>query len=164
MRKFKTNSKYRDVYRYSFVDGSSKEIGVDEEVTEEDIALLHQLDDEEVNAERRESYHIPIHYGYFKAFDREGNRLLGVELSPIERFWQEQNHDREKQEQLLQKLRESITTLTPNQQNLIKKIFYEGKTQAEISREDGVSKMAITNRMKKIVNRLYSKIIGGLRS
>ncbi|MGX9818210.1 sigma factor-like helix-turn-helix DNA-binding protein [Lactococcus lactis] len=159
MKKFKTNLKYRDTYRYSFVDGSSKEIVVDDEVTAENIAFLHQLDDEAVDAERRESYHIPIHYGYFKAFDREENHLLGAELSPLELFWKAQNHDRKKQEQLFQKLRDAIITLTPNQQKLIQLIYFEGKSLTEVAKNDDVYVSSIHKRLKRIHHQLRKKMI-----
>ncbi len=158
MKKYKTNPKYRNTYRYYFVNGKSQEIVESDEVTAENISFLHQLDDEEVDRERRENYHIPVHYGSFKPFDREENHLLGAELSPIELFWKTQNHDRERYEEFLQKLREAIKKLTPKQQLTIQKIFYEGMNNSELAQEEGVSETAIRHRLIKIYTNLRKNI------
>lgn len=53
-------------------------------------------------------------------------------------------------------LREAIKSIEPKQQELIKDIFYKELSMADIARRDGVSKMAITNRMNKIIKKLRS--------
>ncbi len=44
----------------------------------------------------------------------------------------------------------ALELLTPEQLCLVKKIYFEGLTMASVAIEEGVSKVAITNRMKKI--------------
>ena len=44
----------------------------------------------------------------------------------------------------------AITQLQPQQQELVKRVYFRGEKLADIAREEGVSKTAITNRMKKI--------------
>jgi len=44
--------------------------------------------------------------------------------------------------------------LTPEQLRLVRAIYSEGNSMAAIARSEGVSKMAITNRMKKIQEKI----------
>ena len=51
-------------------------------------------------------------------------------------------------------LKDAIKKLEPQQQELIWDVYYKGLSMADVARRDGVSKMAITNRMNKIIKRL----------
>ncbi len=51
-------------------------------------------------------------------------------------------------------VRQAIRSLKPRQQELILDIFYRGLSMAEVARRDGVWKMAVSNRMSKIIKRL----------
>ena len=53
----------------------------------------------------------------------------------------------------------AIAQLQPQQQELVKRVYFRGEKLADIAREEGVSKTAITNRMKKITSAL-KKILG----
>lgn len=161
MKKYKTNPKYRNTYRYYFVDGKSQEIVVSDEVTAEDISFLHQLDDEEVDRERRENYRVPIHYEEYDFDDENDDLPTNPFLIDTKTPWDEMNREKVliRETLILQRLHIAISELTPLQQELIQRIFYEGKSQADIAREDNVSRMAITNRMKKIIAQLRSKMI-----
>lgn len=52
------------------------------------------------------------------------------------------------------RLLELMLNLTPEQQQLIHQVLYEGKSQVEIAEELGVTKQAIQNRLNKIYARL----------
>lgn len=71
MRKFKTAADNRTNYIYYFDDGSKCVItpGEDGENTTI-IAQLHAMDDEQLDADRREDYHCPVHYQAYS--DGEG--------------------------------------------------------------------------------------------
>lgn len=71
MRKFKTAADNRTNYIYYFDDGSKCVIipGEDGENTTI-IAQLHAMDDEQVDADRREDYNCPVHYQAYS--DGEG--------------------------------------------------------------------------------------------
>ena len=56
----------------------------------------------------------------------------------------------------LQNLRKAIATLTEDEQRLIWLYFYEENTMEQIGLEFGISKMAISKRLKK----LYAKMRG----
>ena len=47
-------------------------------------------------------------------------------------------------------LRSAIKELTPGQQRLVEQVYFLGKSCADIAREEGVSKVAIFNRLQKI--------------
>lgn len=52
----------------------------------------------------------------------------------------------------------AIENLQPQQQELVKCVYFGGAKLADIAREDGVSKMALTNRMKKILTNLKKSL------
>ena len=59
----------------------------------------------------------------------------------------------EKQEEIAL-LRKALSTLTADQQWLIKEIYFKERSQVEIAKELGVSKMAITLRLQTIIKKL----------
>lgn len=162
MRKFKTPKKNRTSYTYFSVDGSKIKIMTDEEgVSSTVIAALHAFDDQELDAERREDYHAPVHLeSYQDASDEDvadrNPYLIDPEPNPMESHIQSIEAD--EREGRLAKLRSAIDILQPQQKVLIQKVFYEGRTFVDIAAEEGVSEAAIRNRLKKIFNNLRKKI------
>lgn len=154
MRKYKTSKKKRGIYVYYFADGTTKEL-LKRDVDEQTLQLIHAFDDEAVNASRREDYHVPIHYGDSAEVEGLGP-FFYTENSPLDLLLrdEEANNKTERTE----KLRQAMKELTPKQQLLVKQVFFEGKNQSAIAKEEGVSKMAITNRLKKIYAQLFKKI------
>jgi len=49
-----------------------------------------------------------------------------------------------------EELRQAVETLQPQQRELVRRVFWVDEKQADIAREQGVSKAALTGRMKKI--------------
>ena len=138
-RNFKTSENNRTTYRYYSVDGTKIEIVPGESgVSEIDIEILHSLDDEEVNENRR--------YEYSNKYMRDNDSnpiLLLVE-----------KEDKLEHENRLDKLKHGIKSLLPNQQELFKKKFVENRTNTDIALEENVTEAAIRNRLKKIKNKL----------
>lgn len=161
MRKNKTSQAQRGFYRYYKANGTVEDIFVSGEVSPEDIRRLHEFDDEEFDANRRESYHVPIHYETtFELDERESfgekSILMDDALCPLDLLVEaEKEKDRA---DLTWRLQEAVKSLTPKQQETIRKVFVERRSNADIAREEGVSKMAITNRLKKIYANLEKKI------
>ena len=58
------------------------------------------------------------------------------------------------QDELISALHKAIATLSPQQQELVRHIYFEGEMAMNIAAEDGVSKTAIHNRM----NRIYADL------
>ena len=92
MRKFKTAADNRTNYIYYFNDGSKCVItpGEDGENTTI-IAQLHAMDDEQVDADRREDYHCPVHYqaysdGEGEDADDRNPYLCDTDADPLEQM------------------------------------------------------------------------------
>lgn len=71
MRQYKTSKKNRATYTYYSADGKKlmELVPGEDGVTEADIAMLHEQDDLEYNAQRREDYHAPVHYDSYTVSD-----------------------------------------------------------------------------------------------
>ena len=54
----------------------------------------------------------------------------------------------------LKMLSSALDCLLPEQRDLIQKVYFEGKTQREIARQEGVDESAISKRMERIYIRL----------
>ena len=123
--------------KYEFNDGTTSEI----EVTDEVYTLHLQLVQEEKRNHWRETRrHISLYYlleNRVDFTDNAADSFTAVELR--------ENDER---------IKKAITKLLPEQQALIKKIFYEGKTITEIAKAENVGKSAIANRL----TRIYIKI------
>ena len=52
------------------------------------------------------------------------------------------------------KLRKAISTLKPNQQEMLKAIFFEGLTHEEYARKIGVSRPAVTQQLQTIFKKI----------
>ncbi len=162
MRKFKTAGKKRTNYIYYTAEGRKVEITPNEDGMDETwITLLHGMDDEEVNAERRELYHVPVHLESYSSLEDgqvsdHNTYLEDHALSPLE----EMIRILEEQEQVdkMSKLQDAIATLQPQQIALIKKVFYDKRSNVDIAAEEGVTEAAIRNRLKKIYSNLQKKM------
>lgn len=162
MRTFKTPKKNRTTYNYYSATGEKIEI-TPSQVGATWIDILHGEDDATIDAERREQYHVPVHYdslanadGDTAGLDEKLDFLADPALDPLEHVLDgitQQEH-----QALLDKLKDAIETLQPQQKDLILKIFFEGRTCTSIAAEDGVSKAAISNRLKKIYAALGRKV------
>lgn len=162
MRKFKTAEDNRTNYIYYFDDGSKCVItpGENEENTTF-IATLHAMDDDQVDADRREEYHCPVHYqaysdGEGEDADDRNPYLADADADPLEQMLvsiREQEHSDK-----LDRLKAALTTLTDLQKDTIYKKFYCGMSNVGIAAEEGVSEAAIRNRLKKIFANLSKKI------
>lgn len=162
MRKFKTAEENRTNYSYYFNDGSKCVItpGEDGENTTI-IAQLHAMDDEQVDADRREEYHCSVHYKAYS--DAEGedaddrnHYLCDTAADPLEQMLgsiKEQEHMEK-----LGRLKVALTTLTDLQRDTIYKKFYRNMSNVDIAAGESVSEAAIRNRLKKIFANLAKKI------
>ena len=123
--------------KYTFADGTTSEI----EVTNEIYALHLQLVQEEKRNHWRETRrHTSLNYlmelGVDFA-DTAADSFAAVELR--------ENDER---------IHKAISNLLPAQQELLRQVFYEGKTITEIGKAENVVKSAIANRL----TRIYIKI------
>lgn len=156
-RNFKTSENNRTTYRYYSVDGTKIEIVPGESgVSEIDIEILHSLDDEEVNENRRYEYRVTTHLDAYDdggSFIEDSNKYMrDSDSNPI--LLLVEKEDKLEHENRLDKLKHGIKSLLPNQQELFKKKFVENRTNTDIALEENVTEAAIRNRLKKIKNKL----------
>ena len=130
--------------KYTFVTGEIVEIEVDDCLGAEIQAIDHQANLKD-RAETRRHHSIEqlgeqgVHFA-----DPKSNIAAVIELKET---IAELRSD-------LEKLRAVIHSLQPQQQELVKQIYFEGKSMAEIARTEGVTPKAIQDRMNKIKNRI----------
>lgn len=154
MRQYKTSRKNRATYIYYSADGKKiMELKPGENgVTEADIAMLHEQDDQDFNAQRREDYHVPVRYdGYTTADDQEGADrnpyLSDTEASP-ELLLLEALDAVERRNAI----RVLWDALQPQQRELVRKKLH-GMSNTDIASVEGVTEAAVRNRLKKIQER-----------
>lgn len=123
--------------KYTFADGTTNEV----EVTDELYAMPLQLVQEEKRNHWRETRrHTSLNYLMELGVDftdTAADPVAAVEL-------------REDDERIYK----AMSQLLPEQQTLVRKVFYEGKTITEIAKAENVGKSAIANRLTRIYIKL----------
>jgi len=154
MRLQKTSKKNRATYIYYGADGKKlMELKPGENgVTEADIALLHEQDDLEYNAQRREDYHVPVHYDNYTTADDQDGADRNPYLSDTEASPEMQLMDALEAADKRAAVRMLWEALLPQQRDLVLKKL-KGMTNTEIAAAEGVTEAAVRNRMKKVQER-----------
>jgi RNA polymerase sigma factor (sigma-70 family) len=157
-RKFKTSKKKRTNYIYYPAEGPRIVITPGEDgVSETDIELLHTMDDEEVDEQRRYDYRIKANLdGYLDGEGAEAddrNKYLSDYSNSPERVYLEKEREAEHLA-TLERLTKAMEHLTNNQRELFKKKYVDQRTNTDIANEEGVSEAAIRNRLKKMHTKL----------
>ena len=123
--------------KYTFADGTTSEI----EVTNEVYALHLQLVQEEKRNHWRETRrHTSLNYLMELGVD-----FTDTAADPVAAAMLREDDER---------IHKAISKLLPAQQELLRQVFYEGKTITEIAKAENVVKSAIANRL----TRIYIKI------
>lgn len=162
MRKFKTAADNRTNYIYYFNDGSKcvitpGEYGENTTI----IAQLHAMDDEQLDADRREEYHCPVHYQAYSDGEGEDAADRNLYLCDTAADLLEQmlaSINEQEHSEKLDRLKVALTTLTDLQRDTVYKKFYLNMFNVDIASGEGVSEAAIRNRLKKIFANLAKKI------
>ena len=135
MRKFKTAEDNRTNYIYYFNDGTSYTITPGENGENATIiSQLHGMDDDELDAQRREAYHCPVHYDSYhdgdgdEADDRNPyleddtyNPLAQILTSIVD----------EERSLQLERLKTALSELTDKQKDTVIKKFYKNMTNVD---------------------------------
>lgn len=150
-RNFKTPKKARTTYKvYDAYDRVVAEFMPGQDgVTEVLIQQLHAADDGEYDANRRESYHIPVHYMAYTSGDTEEaedrNSYLADEAADPSLLFEKAISRAE----FKRDFHERWSRLTKEQQSLVfRKV--KGETNVAIAAEQGVSEAAIRKQLKRI--------------
>lgn len=162
LRNYKTSKKNRTNYIYYSADGEAIKIVPNKDgVTDAIIAILHSYDDAEVDANRREDYHVPVHIDAYHDMNEDdaadrNSYLTDNTSDPLESIIQ--SIEETEHEEKIDRLRAAIETLKPQQKELIKKVFLEKRTNVSIAAEKGVTEAAIRKHLKKVYEDLRKKI------
>lgn len=153
-RAYKTSQKKRTNYIYYTAEGTKIVITPGEDgVTEADIELLHTMDDEEVDEQRRYNYKITAHLDAYHDSENEAatdrNKYLADDRDNPEHLYIEAE-DKAEHQDMLDKLTKAMECLLPQQKELFKKVYLEKRTNTDIAAEEGVTEAAIRNRLKKM--------------
>ena len=122
---------------YSFTTGEKTEI----EVSEEWGNLLLELDRQEHNNNQTESRR----HASLDAMEYEGEFFVDLCADLVEAT---------EKEDMRATLLQAIDGLLPQQQELIKKVFFENRSIIFVAREEGVGESAIRDRLNRIEKKL----------
>lgn len=163
-RRHKTSKSNRTTYTYFAADESRVILtpGTND-VTEADISLLHRLDDLDYNNDRR---HEERHARFEDSTDDDGEFqadklafLADIGSNPADIV--QAKFDETEAARLIERLPAAISRLQPQQQSLIRRVFFDGCPPARIAAEEGVSRAAISIRLKKIYGQLQRFLENG---
>lgn len=161
-RAYKTSQKKRTNYIYYTAEGTKIVITPGEDgVTEADIELLHTMDDEEVDEQRRYDYRVTTHLDAYHDGEEEAandrNKYLADDTGNPEHLIVEAENEVEHQD-TLDKLKKAMECLLPQQKDLFNKVYLERRSNTDIAAEEGVTEAAIRNRLKKLHERLKKNL------
>ena len=126
--------------RYEFVNGEISEIEVDESLGE----LLVDFDRQEYNNDHKETRrHVSLN-----GMDYEG--ALFASAADTEK----EAAQRDEAARLMQ----AIEALTPPQRELVRRVYFEQEKIVDIAREEGVSHVAVLDRLKRIYRKLKNNL------
>ena len=161
-KKFKTSKKKRMTYKY--FDDKGKviaEIQPTDGETEVLITTLHGWDDAEVDADRREEYHVPVRFDGYQS-------LEGEDASALNAFLADNTYNTsrvmlnalEQEERVAKdaKIREVFDGLEPKIKDIATKVHVEGRTRVDVAAEYGISETMVRKylaRVKKIFEKEF---------
>ena len=122
---------------YKFSDGTKKTILVEDKFYEE----YEHLEVENKRTDRKETRrHISLNY-----LNEQGIDFESAESNPEDIIFTKE---------LRNQVQKAIKTLNSKQRELVKNVYFEGKTLSEIAKEKGISKSAITQQIQVIYKHL----------
>ena len=122
---------------YQFADGTQNEV----EVSDEFYAQYQEIEKEEKNKNRAET--------------RRHISLSQMQENGFEPILQESSLEEDLlKEEMKKELLEAISTLTPEQQDLVYKVFYENKSTSQVAKEMGVLDSSISHKLERIYKKL----------
>ena len=121
---------------YEFVTGEVSEVEVDERLG----GMLLDLDRQQYNNDHKETRrHVSL-----DGMDYEGELFVSAKDTEGEAVHRED----------MVRLFSAMETLSPDQRELVEKVYFEERKITDIAREEGVSHVAIIRRL----NRIYEKL------
>ncbi len=131
--------RFHMIIKYDFlskVDGEKPEVEVDESLGK----LLEQMDADDFNLNRAETRrHI-----YMSQLEEKGC-YIADDSDPLDDILKDELHEA---------LMAAIEKLQPQQKELLIRVYWKNELQKDIAAEEGVSEMAISNRLKRIFKKI----------
>jgi RNA polymerase sigma factor (sigma-70 family) len=118
--------------KYQFTNGDVSEV----EVTDELGNILNEMDRDIANSDRRETRR----HTSLDSMTFEGDIFADAGVDIVAQF--EAAVD-------IETLHDALHTLLPRQKELLKKIYFDGRTIASVAAEEGVTEGAIRDRLRK---------------
>lgn len=125
------------IIRYTFSDGTSKDI----EVSEEFYIQYSELVQQEKRSHWRETRrHVSLDY-----LAERNIELVSPDSDPLDRAIELEDTE---------KLDKALACLSPSQRELLEKVFFDNLPITKIAKAEGVGKSAIANRLARIYEKL----------
>lgn len=126
--------------RYEFVNGEFSEIEVDESLGE----LLVDFERQEYNNDHKETRR----HTSLDSMDYEGELFAAAADTADEAARRDE----------AARLMQAIEALSPSQRELVRRVYFENEKIVDIAREEGVSHVAILDRLKRIYKKLKNNL------
>ena len=125
--------------KYQFLTGETVEINVPDHIGE----VCIEIDRDTQNSNRRETRR----HNSISCMEDAGVQFADERVSVADLFLANETNSH---------LFTALQSLLPQQQELIRQVFFEEKSQAAIARETGITEGAVRHRLSKIYKRLQS--------
>lgn len=119
-------------------------------VTQAHIDIVKEMNHEEKKNNDREADHVDMAFERRKYLCQKDPEAYGYDALDII----PDTYTSKETAFVCEEIADAIRQLSPKQQELIMRIFYDRETAYRIAEEEGVSKQAIANRCKKIYKQL----------
>lgn len=124
------------VIKYKFLDNTTSEVEVDDALGKH----ITEMDEADYNLNRKETRR----HDYMSELEENGH-YIADDSDPL---------DDVLKAELLKELMAAIEKLQPQQKELLIRVYWNKELQKDIAAEEGVSEMAVSSRMKRIIKKL----------
>ena len=124
------------VIKYKFLDNMTSEVEVDDELGKH----ITEMDEAAAKIDRKETRR----HVYMSELE-EKRHYIPDDCDPLDDVLKEER---------IKELMAAIEKLQPQQKELLIRVYWNKELQKDIAAEEGVSEMAISGRMKRIINSL----------
>lgn len=124
------------VIKYKFLDNATSEVEVDDELGKH----ITEMNDAAAKIDRKETRR----HVYMSELEEKGH-YIPADTDPLNDVLKEER---------IKELMAAIEKLQPQQKKLLIRVYWNKELQKDIAAEEGVSEMAISGRMKRIINSL----------
>ena len=124
------------VIKYKFLDNATSEVEVDDELGKH----ITEMNDAAAKIDRKETRR----HVYMSELQEKGH-YIPADTDPLNDVLKEER---------IKELMAAIEKLQPQQKELLIRVYWNKELQKDIAAEEGVSEMAISGRMKRIINSL----------